>query len=142
MWSIYSCIWWIVHVSNYWNQQMKFQSNQKDLSEISLSKLINTASTALSKSDYRGDYHHIGNLLIKLSLHLNQLYVRLLIYLNCFNIVCVIHDCTIYTLTPLKLLNRISWNLVGSKDTICSCAYYQAKTNFNYINACTFLYLF
>jgi hypothetical protein len=26
--------------------------------------------------------------------------------------------------TPLKLLNRISWNLVGSKDTICSCAYY------------------
>ena len=27
--------------------------------------------------------------------------------------------------TPLKLLNRISWNLVGNKDTICSCAYYQ-----------------
>jgi hypothetical protein len=27
--------------------------------------------------------------------------------------------------TPLKLLNIISWNLVGSKDTICSCAYYQ-----------------
>jgi hypothetical protein len=27
--------------------------------------------------------------------------------------------------TPLKLLNRISWNLVGSKNTICSCAYYQ-----------------
>jgi hypothetical protein len=27
--------------------------------------------------------------------------------------------------TSLKLLNRISWNLVGSKDTICSCAYYQ-----------------
>jgi hypothetical protein len=27
--------------------------------------------------------------------------------------------------TPLKLLNRISWNLVGGKDTICSCAYYQ-----------------
>jgi hypothetical protein len=27
--------------------------------------------------------------------------------------------------TPLKLLNRISWNFVGSKDTICSCAYYQ-----------------
>jgi hypothetical protein len=27
--------------------------------------------------------------------------------------------------TPLKLLNRISWSLVGSKDTICSCAYYQ-----------------
>ena len=27
--------------------------------------------------------------------------------------------------TPLKLLNRISWNLVGSKDTICSSAYYQ-----------------
>jgi hypothetical protein len=27
--------------------------------------------------------------------------------------------------TPLKLLNRISWYLVGSKDTICSCAYYQ-----------------
>ena len=27
--------------------------------------------------------------------------------------------------TPLKLLNTISWNLVGSKDTICSCAYYQ-----------------
>ena len=27
--------------------------------------------------------------------------------------------------TPLKLLNRISWNLVGSKDTICSCTYYQ-----------------
>ena len=27
--------------------------------------------------------------------------------------------------TPPKLLNRISWNLVGSKDTICSCAYYQ-----------------
>ena len=27
--------------------------------------------------------------------------------------------------TPLKLLNRISWNLVDSKDTICSCAYYQ-----------------
>jgi hypothetical protein len=25
----------------------------------------------------------------------------------------------------LKLLNRISWNLVGSKDTICSCAFYQ-----------------
>jgi hypothetical protein len=22
-------------------------------------------------------------------------------------------------------LNRISWNLVGSKGTICSCAYYQ-----------------
>jgi hypothetical protein len=29
------------------------------------------------------------------------------------------------SVTPLKLLNRISWNLVGSKDTICSCAYYQ-----------------
>ena len=28
--------------------------------------------------------------------------------------------------TPLKQLNRISWNFVGSKDTICSCAYYQA----------------
>ena len=27
--------------------------------------------------------------------------------------------------TPLKLRNRISWNLVGSMDTICSCAYYQ-----------------
>ena len=27
--------------------------------------------------------------------------------------------------TPLKLLNRISWNLIGSKDTTCSCAYYQ-----------------
>ena len=27
--------------------------------------------------------------------------------------------------TPLKLLNRISWSLVGSKDTIFSCAYYQ-----------------
>jgi hypothetical protein len=27
--------------------------------------------------------------------------------------------------TPLKLLNRISWNLVDSKDTISSCAYYQ-----------------
>jgi hypothetical protein len=27
--------------------------------------------------------------------------------------------------TPLKLLNRISWNLVGSKNTICSCPYYQ-----------------
>jgi hypothetical protein len=27
--------------------------------------------------------------------------------------------------TPLKLLNRIPWNLVGSKDTISSCAYYQ-----------------
>ena len=27
--------------------------------------------------------------------------------------------------TPLKLLNRISWNLVDSKDTICSCAYNQ-----------------
>jgi hypothetical protein len=24
-----------------------------------------------------------------------------------------------------QTLNRISWNLVGSKDTICSCAYYQ-----------------
>ena len=29
------------------------------------------------------------------------------------------------TATPLKLLDRISWNLVGSKDTICSCAHYQ-----------------
>jgi hypothetical protein len=27
--------------------------------------------------------------------------------------------------TPLKLLNRISWNLVGSKEVICGCAYYQ-----------------
>jgi hypothetical protein len=27
--------------------------------------------------------------------------------------------------TPLKLLNRISWNFVDTKDTICSCAYYQ-----------------
>jgi hypothetical protein len=27
--------------------------------------------------------------------------------------------------TPLKLLNRISWNLVDSKDTICICAYYE-----------------
>ena len=27
--------------------------------------------------------------------------------------------------TPLKLLNRISWNLVGSKGIICGCAYYQ-----------------
>ena len=27
--------------------------------------------------------------------------------------------------TPLKLLNRISWSMVGSKDTIYSCAYYQ-----------------
>ena len=31
----------------------------------------------------------------------------------------------IVSATPLKLLNRISWNLVDSKDTICSCAYYQ-----------------
>ena len=27
--------------------------------------------------------------------------------------------------TPLKLLNRISRSMVGSKDSICSCAYYQ-----------------
>ena len=27
--------------------------------------------------------------------------------------------------TPLKLQNRMSWNLVGSKDIIFSCAYYQ-----------------
>jgi hypothetical protein len=27
--------------------------------------------------------------------------------------------------TPLKLRNRFSWNLIGSKDTIFSCAYYQ-----------------
>ena len=27
--------------------------------------------------------------------------------------------------TPLKLLSRISWNLLDSKDIICSCAYYQ-----------------
>ena len=27
--------------------------------------------------------------------------------------------------TSLKLLNRISWHLVGSKGIICSCAYYQ-----------------
>jgi hypothetical protein len=27
--------------------------------------------------------------------------------------------------SPLKPLNRISWHLVGSKDTIWDCAYYQ-----------------
>jgi hypothetical protein len=31
----------------------------------------------------------------------------------------------LFSTTPLILLNRISWNLVGRKDTICSCAYYQ-----------------
>ena len=31
----------------------------------------------------------------------------------------------IISATPLKLLNRISLNVVDSKDTICSCAYYQ-----------------
>jgi hypothetical protein len=30
-----------------------------------------------------------------------------------------------FSASPLKLLNRISWNLVGSKEAICGCAYYQ-----------------
>ena len=30
----------------------------------------------------------------------------------------------IVSATPLKLLNRISLNVVGSKNTICSCAYH------------------
>jgi hypothetical protein len=42
----------------------------------------------------------------------------------CFCPVCL-SVTQIVSATPLKLLNRISWSLVGSKDTICSCAYYQ-----------------
>jgi hypothetical protein len=43
------------------------------------------------------------------------------------HIVFVLYVCPsqFVSATPLKLQNRISWNLVGSKDTICSCAYYQ-----------------
>jgi hypothetical protein len=41
------------------------------------------------------------------------------------HIVFVLSVTQFVSATPLKLLNRISWNLVGSKDTICSCAYYQ-----------------
>jgi hypothetical protein len=44
---------------------------------------------------------------------------------NMHNIVFVLSATQFVSATPLKLLNRISWNLVGSKDTICSCAYYQ-----------------
>ena len=43
---------------------------------------------------------------------------------HCFCPVCLSVTQFVST-TPRKLLNRISWNLVGSKDTICSCAYYQ-----------------
>jgi hypothetical protein len=58
-------------------------------------------------------------------------------WLKCTNHPLVLHDETycfcpvrlsvtqFVSATPLKLLNRISWNLVDSKDTICSCAYYQ-----------------
>ena len=41
------------------------------------------------------------------------------------DIVFVLSVTQFVSATPLKLLNRISWNLVGSKDTICSCTYYQ-----------------
>jgi hypothetical protein len=41
------------------------------------------------------------------------------------DIVFVLSVTQFVSATPLKLMNRISWNLVGSKDTICSCAYYQ-----------------
>ena len=41
------------------------------------------------------------------------------------HIVFVLSVTRFVSATPLKLLNRISWNLVGSKDTICSSAYYQ-----------------
>jgi hypothetical protein len=41
------------------------------------------------------------------------------------HIVFVLSVTQFVSATPLKLLNRISWNLVDSKDTICSCAYYQ-----------------
>ena len=41
------------------------------------------------------------------------------------HIVFVLSVTQFVSATPLKLLNRISWNLVGSKDTICSCAFYQ-----------------
>ena len=41
------------------------------------------------------------------------------------HIVFVLSVIQFVSATPLKLLNSISWNLVGSKDTICSCAYYQ-----------------
>jgi hypothetical protein len=41
------------------------------------------------------------------------------------HIVFVLSVTQFVSATPLKLLSRISWNLVGSKDIICSCAYYQ-----------------
>ena len=41
------------------------------------------------------------------------------------HIVFVLSVTQFVSATPLKLLNRISWNLVDSKDTTCSCAYYQ-----------------
>ena len=41
------------------------------------------------------------------------------------HIVFVLSVTQFVSATPLKLLNKISWNLVDSKDTICSCAYYQ-----------------
>jgi hypothetical protein len=38
---------------------------------------------------------------------------------------CLVSNVTQFlSATPLKLLNRISWNLVDSKDIIGSCAYY------------------
>jgi hypothetical protein len=35
------------------------------------------------------------------------------------------HHRNISLVDLVVLLNRITWHLVGSKDTICSCAYYQ-----------------
>jgi hypothetical protein len=57
-------------------------------------------------------------------LYNNYIYVSLhfcgeTLFLSCLSVTQFVST------TPLKLLNRISWNLVGSKDTICSCAYYQ-----------------
>ena len=47
-------------------------------------------------------------------------YIWSKIYIHC------IYKISLFMSPPtLKLRNRISWNLLGSKDTICSCAYYQ-----------------
>jgi hypothetical protein len=54
----------------------------------------------------------------------NEYYVSPLTFVG-RHIVFVLSVTQFVSATPLTLLNRISWNLVGSKDTICSCAYYQ-----------------
>ena len=59
---------------------------------------------------------------IELSLYPTQRVAEGMMFLSCPS---VRQTCLLFSATPLKPLNRISWNFVVMKDIMCRCAYPQ-----------------